>query len=398
MLRHRLNQECIEKFIKGKLVRITLISRSWPPDERSGVSLSAYGHARILLEQGHEVSIIGSTGDVGAITLPVSSKTHIRATGSGALYSPTWVDKRLLEAVLKKNAPDLVVLEAWQTAVTDCAIEVAHAMHIPILMISHGISIWPYQKSVMQLMRSLAWLPYRFFKLPRLMKKLSAITALDVKSNSNRFVDRNLAMKLGIPVSVLRNFPAHHAEIENARANRKLQILVVGYFSAVKNQLDAIYVLSCLPDNVDCCFIGDRQGKYFDACQKLVRKLKLEKRVRFLQDNECEIAQKMSESLVVFAPSITEVLPLTLIESMASGTPFVATPVGAVEGFYGGILASNMNDQVKAIQLLIDDPSVWENYSVAGKRQYQTEFTGQKIATQLASAVSLAMNCGVTRP
>lgn len=371
-------------------MRITLISRSWPPFERSGVSLSAFSHARILLKQGHEVSIIGAMQGLDAISLSLTSRVQIPASGSGALYSPVQLDKNRLKQVLSENKPDLVIVEAWQTALTDSAIEIASELHIPILMISHGISLHPYENSLSQFLRSIAWLPYRIFKLPRLMKKLSAITTLDDQSTSNRFADRDLAKGMGVPLAVLKNFPAHEIKLNVPRVERKTQILVIGYFSSVKNQLAAIQLLSRLENHISCRFIGDRQGRYFEACQKLVSQLKLQNRISFLQDDECNIAQEIAESLLVFSPSITEALPMTLIEAMACGTPFVATSVGAVSSFKGGILANTADEQLKALQLLIDIPEIWETYSVAGEKQYQADFTEAAISIQLTNAIDLA--------
>ena len=372
-------------------MRITVVSRSWPSHERSGVSLAAFSHARILLEQGHEVSIIGAMDDLKSLSLPLANRALVQAFGSGSLYSPTHIDDAQLKKAIVDNNPDLVIVEAWQTAITDGAIEVAHELDIPVLMISHGISLHPYRNSLAQFARSLAWLPYRYFKLPRLMKKLSAITTLDEHSTSSRFFDRDLAIKLGISVWPLKNFPAHQFKTDITRTERKMEIVVVGYFSAVKNQLAAIDLLSKLPKNISCCFIGDRHGDYFEFCQKKVAELGLEKRIFFKQDNECNLAEEIAKSILVFLPSITEALPMTLIEAMACGTPFVATSVGAIPSFSGGILADDEPSQMKAIHLLIDHPDLWQRYSDAGKCQYKSEFTEEHMARQLAQVVEMAI-------
>lgn len=372
-------------------MRIALISRSWPPQERSGVSIAALSHARLLIEQGHEVSIIGANNSLQSIQLPLANRTYIPATGSGALYSPVRINHDQLKQAIADNQPDLVIVEAWQTALSDSAIEAAFRLGIPVLMISHGISLNPHKASIQQLVRALAWVPYRFFKLPRLIKQLSAITTLDESSHSPRFFDRDLAKKNNIPMISLKNFPAHQYQKVIPRADRKMQLLVVGYFSVVKNQLGAIHLLSKLPEQISCCFVGDRRGVYFEACQQRVSQLGLENRVSFLQDDECNLAEQIANSVLVFSPSMTEALPMTLIEAMACGTPFVATSVGAVSSFLGGILANTEQFQIEAINILIQYPDLWQQYSDAGSQQAQSEFTEANIAAQLANAVKLAM-------
>jgi len=375
----------------GLLMRITLVSRSWPSHERSGVSLAALNHARLLIKQGHKVSIIGALDSLCDITLPIKNRAQVPAKGSGAIYSPIQINRDLLKRVIENNQPDLVVVEAWQTALTDTAIEVACELNIPVLMISHGISLHRFSSSIAQHLRALAWIPYRFFKLPDLVKKLSAITTLDETSSSLRFYDRDLAVKIGIPVMPLKNSSAHVISPYVPLNERSKQILVVGYFSPIKNQLAVIELLEKISSHIDCVFIGQRKGAYFETCKKRVAELSLNNRVTFLQDDECDFSQQISQAMLVFAPSMTEALPMTLIEAMASGTPFVATSVGAVGSLAGGILADTKQDQIKAIESLLSKPELWEKYSSAGRVQYDSDFTEQHIASQLEKAIEIAL-------
>jgi glycosyltransferase involved in cell wall biosynthesis len=373
-------------------MNITLVSRSWPTHERSGVSLAAFNHARLLIEQGHEISVIGALDSLANIALPVKDRGYVPAKGSGAIYSPIRINRDDLKRAIMKNKPHLVIVEAWQTALTDTAIEVAYELKIPVLMISHGISLHRFNSTITQYIRALAWVPYCLFKLPALIKKLSAITTLDESSLSRRFYDRDLAIKFGIPVVPLKNFPAHAIAPYVPLNKRFNQILVVGYFSPIKNQLAVIKLLKKIPKHINCVFIGQRKGAYFEVCKKRAAELKLVNRIVFLQDDECNLAKQIAQSILIFSPSITEVLPTTLIEAMAGGTPFVATPVGAVRSFLGGILADTEDSQVKAINLLISDSDLWERYSYSGRLQYKSEFTKEHIALQLKKAVMIGLN------
>jgi glycosyltransferase involved in cell wall biosynthesis len=350
------------------------------------VALCAGLHAKFLIQQGHQVSVIGSHC-LKKLDLPVEHKITVPSSGSGALYSPARIEKRALNKALDVTNPELVLIEAWQTALTDSAIEVASSLHKPILMISHGISMHPYNSNWKQGLRSWAWKPYQYFKLPKLLKKVTAMTILDQTSTSLRFYDRDLARKLHIPLYLLRNSPIHRSEKFYTRAERKSQILVVGYFSPVKNQLAAIELLPLLAPDIHLCFIGERKGAYFHQCEQAVYRSNLNKRVRFLQDDECDLGQELASSLLVFSPSITEALPMVLIESMACGTPFVATAVGAVASLKGGITADTNRTQLLAIERLVNDDHFWQHYSGVGLGQYQEEFTEFFVGRQLANAV-----------
>jgi glycosyltransferase involved in cell wall biosynthesis len=367
-------------------MRILMVSRSWPADERSGVSLAAHKHAKMLIDAGHELHIMGSHAAIEQETLN-AKKYYIPSDGSGALYAPAKVDKQLLSRTISNIQPDLIILEAWQTALTESVIDIAYDQHIPSLMISHGMSIHPYTHSLRHWIRYLAWLPYRWLCLPARMKKLSAMTALDLHVQSPRFYDRDCAQNLNTPVFELTNSPALKALPIKSRFERKDQILVVGYFSEVKNQLRALTILNELPRSISMMLVGKKEGMYYQRCLVYVKKHHLETRVGFCEDHEIDLAKEFCESTLVLQTSITEVLPITLLEAMVTGTPFVATTVGAVSALQGGIHADELSIQVRAINQLFGDPLLWGQLAANGRADFERRFTDARVKEQLCSAV-----------
>jgi glycosyltransferase involved in cell wall biosynthesis len=374
-------------------MKICFVSRHWPGDERSGVTLAAEKHAEILANNGYAIALIGS--GKGVLKSERSQeKYHVPAQGSGALYSPARLDKALLEQALKKIDADLVVVEAWQTALTDGVIELASQMDLPILMISHGISLSPHSLAISQLARSFGWQLYKYLKLPRLIRKLNLLTALDLNAKSPRFYDRDLALKLNVPVVQLVNSSLHSIPSFCPHERRKRQVLVLGYFSAIKNQLGAISVMTKLQLDISFLFVGLKSGSYYQACVDEVNRRGLKNRVTFKEDHECNLSQEISESLIIYAPSLTEALPVALLEAMACGTPFVATPVGANASLKGGILVHSKQMSVDAIHSLTANKPIWEEYSLVGRVQYQNQFTESMLERQLLSAIEVALGKG----
>lgn len=372
-------------------MRIVVVSRSWPSSERSGVTLAAGMHVQTLLDDGHEVYIIGASENVVSEDLPVDGRFYVKSSGSGALYSPAVTDIVKLRSVINNIAPDLIVVESWQTALTDVTINIGYKLGLPILMVSHGISVHPFSSSVVDIFRSLGWLWYRVFILPKMIKKLTTITALDMTSQSERFFDRKLAQSMGIPVVSLVNAPINWKEGSAELSNRILQILVVGYFSPVKNQMEAIDILNEVPSNIFMRFIGKKSGLYYKKCVSRVEKFGLQDRVIFSDDSECEIADEISKSFMVLSTSITEALPITLLESMASGTPFVATSVGAVPSLACGYVVNTRSEIKEAIIKLATDEEEWRLASMKGKKEYSCRYTSSHVAKNLKSAIRLAV-------
>jgi glycosyltransferase involved in cell wall biosynthesis len=379
------------------MTKILLISRSWPPKERTGVSLAAHKHAQLLLNLGYEVAVLGAQDQTNLNDIGISNAAVISAKGTGALYAPVRINRFELRNAISGAKPTLVLVEAWQTALTDTSIEIANELGLPVLMVSHGISIHPFSRDILQIFRALAWLTYRFFKLPRLVKKITVITALDLQSKSNRFFDRELAKKMNLPLVSLKNAPINWSDQFIPKARRKWQILVVGYFSLIKNQLAAIELIRTLSLDLTLCFVGERTGSYFKKCQQAVYTFGLDNRVKFLQDDECDLGIEIASSLLIYSPSITEALPMVLIEAMASGTPFVANSVGAVPSLKGGIPACSQSSQLDAIKLLVGDDLLWNDYANAGLKQYKQEFSEACISEQLNVAVQTAINIHLDR-
>jgi glycosyltransferase involved in cell wall biosynthesis len=363
-----------------------LVSRSWPSYERSGVSLAAHKHTQMLIDAGHELHIVGSHEDIEQEALN-AQKNYVPGSGSGALYAPIKVDEQLLSRTIKTIKPDLIILEAWQTALTEVCIDIANMQHIPTLMISHGISIHPYNNSVRNWVRYLAWLPYQWLCLPSRIKKITAMTALDLQACSPRFHDRDLALSLHKPVFELSNSPALKTSSFKARPERKNQILVVGYFSQVKNQLRALEILKELPPAITMQLVGKKEGAYYQACLDYVKYRHLGARVVFCEDHEINLAREFSQSMIVLQTSITEALPITILEAMASGTPFIATAVGAASSLQGGIHADQLSEQVELINLLFGDQLLWNQLAEQGKAAYRQRFTDARVQEQLYSAV-----------
>ncbi len=371
-------------------MRIVVVSRSWPSDERSGVSLAASEHVKMLLSEGHEVSIVGSFPSVVNENPQVSNKYCVSSHGSGALYSPAFVDRKHLSSIFIAEKPDLIVVEAWQTALTDAAIDIGFNMSLPVLMISHGVSLHKLSNSIFDILKAIAWIPYRF-RLGSKISKLSAITTLDFESSSLRFYDRQVALKLGVPIVSLLNSPVNWMPNLNAVVERKSQVIVVGYYSPIKNQLRAIDLIRGLPNFLTFKFIGPKKGRYFKSCLKRVDNLGLGNRVSFNEDYEINIAEEISKSLMVLSTSKTEVLPLILLEAMASGTPFVATSVGAVSSLRAGIIADDISSQRVAISSLANDKYLWSRTSLIGRKEYESRYSYESISLNLEHAVKTAI-------
>lgn len=373
-------------------MKILLISAHWPSNQRSGVSLAAAQHAQILIDEGFAVSIVGSHPAVLNENIGAQKKYYVDSCGSAALYSKSRVDDRALESAINDADPDLIVVESWQTALSDAAIKIGSTIGRRVMMISHGVSVHPLSWLPRDIGRSIAWLHYLFLFLPRLICKLSVLTTLSLSSRSKRFYDRDLAIKFGIPVLPLINQAVHIHTQYIRSADRKQQVLVVGYFSYIKNQLGALRLVKELAPKIHFKFVGERSGRYYEKCMDFVRSNNIETDVTFQNDRECNLSEEIAQSMLVLSTSITEALPITLLESMAAGTPFIASKVGAAGDLQGGLTVSGgLHEYKLAVLKLLTDKELWQTYSDNGRDYYSKCYAPSQVKQQLLLAVQFGI-------
>jgi glycosyltransferase involved in cell wall biosynthesis len=135
----------------------------------------------------------------------------------------------------------------------------------------------------------------------------------------------------------------------------------------------------------------DEDKEYAAECRSLVTSLGLEKNVEFLG------FQKIDELLpkvgVIVLSSISEALPLVLLEGFAAGVPAVSTDVGScrqlIEGLdeedrafgkAGSVVGIADPEALgKAVATLLSDSQAWHDAQQAGIRRVETLYTQQQM-------------------
>jgi len=124
--------------------------------------------------------------------------------------------------------------------------------------------------------------------------------------------------------------------------------------------------------------VGD--GPERGAVQQLVEMNQLGAYVRFLGLRK-DVARLLKASDLFLLTSISEGIPLTIIEAMAAGLPVVATRVGGVAEVVAegqtGLLAPSGDDTVLAAQVLhlADDPDLCRRMGRLGQERARTVFS-----------------------
>jgi len=85
--------------------------------------------------------------------------------------------------------------------------------------------------------------------------------------------------------------------------------------------------------------------------------------------------------LFVFGSRV-ECSPLVIIEAMASGTPFISTPVGNVPEMPGGVIVRDVVEMAEAIDRLAQKGEEWRELSEAGHTAWERDYTWDHVVDE----------------
>lgn len=374
--------------------RVMIFSAQWPGFARSGLGVMALLHARFLVELGFNVCAVGTDSSVEEFTGELDSVYQVMCKGSGALYSPEKTDENKICHIINSENPDIIIVEAWQNSLAHSVLKLACDFKIPVIVISHGVNLFPATFRILNIIRSLCWMPYLFSRLPKLIKKARLVSSLSLTSSDLRFLDRRIAEKLNVDVYKLANCAFNHRlEKRLTFSERKKQVILIGYFGEVKNQIAAIKMMAGI-SGIALRLVGNKDGSYFKKCRNLVEKLKISDRVYFSNDKEIDLPLEIASSLALISTSSTEALPVSVLEAIAVGTPFVSYRNGCINEIEGGITVSKNNPKVLSRELssIIADEMLWNRVSDAGYKFYGRSFSREIIKNQFRVIVETALN------
>lgn len=145
--------------------------------------------------------------------------------------------------------------------------------------------------------------------------------------------------------------------------------------------------------NVNLWIIGDGPLRQF--LESLVAELGISEYVVFLGEH-ADIPQLILQMDIFVLPSLTEGLPLTVLEALAMEKPVIASNVGGIPEFiedsYSGILVEPRDSAGLAhvILKLLSNKEKAKELAANGRRLVSTHFSSEYIASQIAA---LYTNC-----
>jgi glycosyltransferase involved in cell wall biosynthesis len=181
-----------------------------------------------------------------------------------------------------------------------------------------------------------------------------------------------------------------------AYAEDRIVIGFVGRFVRIKDIKSFIMAIQHLKEmqlhaNVLINMVGEPDNAYLTECQQLIQLLKLTDTVAIVKEKG--MPYMLSESSVLVLSSISEGMPLVMLEAMAAGVPVVATDVGACASLIEGdsyddkalgvcgrvVRVASPMALAEAIYALVKDKKTWMKASAVAIKRIDAYYQQDKM-------------------
>lgn len=378
--------------------KILLTTSTYPPIN-SGLGNVVQQLAKFIAEQGWEVVV--ATGGVsrGQYRDPASDVLieQFNIQGADSIAQPLQGDVDGYVDYLRKSKFDIVLMNAWQIWSTDLVLSHHTEIDGKKILYSHCISSNSIigKSALRSIIRYLAWRPY-WWSMSKKMQLLDGIIFLEASGCDARFDDITLATRLGVKQMVVPNSISELAWfILNAGPKKFLErdgILSVGAYDWQKGHDFVLraYANSALKNRVSLDICGQKYSTFTQELQNLASHLGLDpKYVHFHEAlSQAELLERYSNARLFVYGSHTECQPLVILDSMATGTPFISRSTGSIPSMGGGLVVDSEAEATIAINNLYENKVRWDEFSQAGQIQAREKHSPEKVQELLMTALA----------
>lgn len=301
---------------------------------------------------------------------------------------------------------DVVILECSQCITTDLLLPHLKKMKSKKKIFhSHGFSglTLPPIKICSNLKHTLGntynwlrWKIYYNYRFKKYVKYFDTSICLSEVDSSKRYLDRFSRKTQILPNAVEDDFLKSNKS--QNKIKKYVQLKNAEYFISIanyqeyKNQIGILkqYFFSNI-EEYDLVFIGSERNEYYRRLISEYEKLSSvygRKPVHFLTNvNRKDIPQILMDSKIYLVGSRFEEFSISIIEAMATKTPFISTNVGNSKLLPGGITIDSINDMSTAIESLICNPYMYDLYANKGVDYVKTNCKIENVVNQLDSYI-----------
>jgi glycosyltransferase involved in cell wall biosynthesis len=374
-------------------MRILVAAFTYYPNV-DGVAKAAQTMVENFISAGHEVSIATGT-TMAAPEKELSNDVRINRfniTGTHAIDVGFKGEILEYQSFIRNYDPDLILFHCWDTWPVAVALPILPKLRGKSVLVSHGYAghvVLDLRKFPRGLRSWFRWLP-RVLSLPWHIRAFDQVVFLSHKADFTRFFDvwaaKNTMCKNtrmipnGIDASNWHLIPDNFREFANL-SDGVFFLYVANYFPG-KNQAMALeaFCNANIQGSV-LVFIGSELGDYGSSVMTTWNNIRANYpnlSVHFYENFErSEVISAFRSCDIAVISSKSEAQPLTILESMACGKPFISTNVGCVSEFEGGIIVKNIEEMARAMRELAENPAERGELGRRGKECFDLNYSAE---------------------
>lgn len=383
-------------------MKILFTVNTYEPN-RDGVQFVTKYLAEGLVKKGHNVDLITSYfPERTTAREEMICGVHVIRWDSYTRYTIHYGDRKgyMNKVLSSANSYDCIINIATQTALTDWLIPVIGRVSAAKILYIHSIWNFKYCKedfNSVKLLGKKMWANIRwkiyYRRWGEAFKKYENVIQLHKKDYSYKYFKD----KYGIDSIIIEN--AAEDQFFEVNIDKDIK-LPKRYFICVSNYMDGKNQMKILQDfleadielDVELILIGSVKNQYYN---KLVNYYEtycndenMKKRVQLLFNiprDKIYTYVKCANAYVM--ASKREAFPISIIESMASGVPWISSDVGIVKYLPGGKIFDNRHGLKYWMSKFISDPVLANSLGVEGKRFANKNFRIDKKVEQLENCI-----------
>lgn len=363
---------------------------------KDGVSVVTTYQAEGLAKKGHEVLVLTGHPE-GELRKEMHNGVMIERDDLITVHAIHRGDKKEFQnkiIELSKNV-DVIINVCLQTSRSDWMLPIIDKLYCKTMLYMHGMLDFSWKKQDFSSVSAFAhkvWNTILFRKLyfgnRKNIEKYDLISHLHQFDTANLFFEKNYNVKGKTFILENAADDAFFSATHIGKKQKKYMIYVAN-FDTRKNQkmcLRAFY-LAKLPDDFQMILIGSSKTDYYHELKKYEAQLEKQfgkRNVKILTDiPREEIARYVSEATFYVMSSRWEAFPISIVEAMAVGIPFISTDVGVTRYMPGGVIAKSVEDMAYWMEVLSTQVECCNKLGESGREYAQKQMTIEKKVDEL---------------
>lgn len=375
-------------------MHILITTPTFPPFN-SGLGNAVQMQCKLIISLGHKVTV-ATYGDKKSPKIDLVSGADIKyfdVSGADYILRPIKGDKEGYVAFLENESFDLIILNAWQNWATDLALRNIKKISGKVYVFSHCLSLNSVYgfNLIKSLVSYVMWRPY-WYRLGVIIRKLDGVIFLSAKGCDSRFDDLTLVKQINSKLHVIPNALANSSNAslsnKNTLKHERNQIISVGSYDSFKghNFVIKAYSESAAKNVIKLKIFGQKFNSHTNYLRSLAKKYGISNEyINFHEGFSGEsLIAEYEKSIIFLYGSHTECQPIVLLDSIATGTPYISRRSGSIPSIIGGYAVNSSTEAAIRINELISDRDTWYNLSIAGKDYAKDNHSQESVKFKIA--------------